>query len=275
MSPLIVIALLVLSTLLLGLYDLAILRMAFRAAASGGTMRLTLSSRASLHYQAADGGPPAERPHAAGDQPAESEALDFATFAELTYAPVRKIIAAKFNGSGDAEEAVHDVYATMLEQWAEHSLKDPDHLRGYIVRAVSRKMIDRARREKSAASAIGAYLLDQTTSSASKPGEADLGAPLRRALRDALRAQLAETRTKTHRRIVELHFTTELTAREIARVTKTSERTVHRVVRKAKEELTDRLERNHPEVKDVLRSEARRRLPRLRRTSVHDKEVDQ
>jgi RNA polymerase sigma factor (sigma-70 family) len=274
MSPTLIVFSFALPILIWALHDLAVLGMAFRAAAPGSTMQVTLSSRASLHYQAADGSPRAERPDPAEAEPARPAELDFDAFVRLTYKEVYKIAVSSAESTDGVWDAVNEAYADLQEQWPEHSAKGLDHLRSYVLRAVSHRRIDEIRRETRATRALGKYLLDPTTECGSAPSEADL-APLHGALREALRTVLDETRKDTHRRIIGLRINTDMTAGEIARETRTSERTVHRVIKRAADEVGARVRRDHPELENLIRSEVRRRLPRPRRKSSHDKEVDQ
>lgn len=145
-------------TLVRALHDLCALAMAFRVA-PGSTVQVTLSSRTSLHYQAAGGDTPTQHPTTIDDEDsAERTETDFIEFTRKTYEDVYKTTFAAFPGlKEDVQEVVNDVYAAIWTDWRKHSRKDAERLRRYATKAARNRTISRIRTAKSAERALDRY----------------------------------------------------------------------------------------------------------------------
>ncbi|MCP9947061.1 RNA polymerase sigma factor [Actinomadura madurae] len=247
-------------TLVRALHDLCALAMAFRVA-PGSTVQVTLSSRTSLHYQAAGGDTPTQHPTTIDDEDsAERTETDFIEFTRKTYEDVYKTTFAAFPGlKEDVQEVVNDVYAAIWTDWRKHSRKDAERLRRYATKAARNRTISRIRTAKSAERALDRYRRALAAPPGPDTPRADDDATLVQAVRDTLRSQLAKTPRKSHQQIITLHFTHRLTAAEIAAATGISERTVYRVIKATREELMARLGLEHPELMERIAIETRRR----------------
>ncbi|MEU5992906.1 sigma-70 family RNA polymerase sigma factor [Spirillospora sp. NPDC047418] len=283
MSPPFFISLGALLVLIWTFHDFAVLRLALRAA-PGSVVRLTLSSRVSLHYQAADGHAehaPAHDGRSLDDTSAgePAGAATFDHFFRSTYRDVHKIVARKFRGMAlDVDAALQHAYLALSMRWSDDSTGGFDGRRQFVIRAAQNKLLDEIRQTGRTAHTHREYASDPT--SPSLRDDSLSAAIQRRVLRDAQRAtlmrHLEETAGETARLIVWLHFATDSSTAEIAEWAGCSRRTVNRHVHEACTALQARFESDYPGLKALFRAGLRkRRGSRACQGSATDEEAGQ
>lgn len=134
--------------------ELIALRMVFRAA-KGSTVQVRLT-RMDVSYQAGDGSEPEPAPHIRattepGPGEGESPGTDFETFVRETYHGSMRIARSTPDHTiHDAEDAVHEAYSHLQQNWDKYAGKPPSQLKVILRTSIRHRFIDQYRTQRSA-----------------------------------------------------------------------------------------------------------------------------